>query len=771
MKRGGCLFLVALILCLSVLTNVGSIAVFAADPASDTELTFSDDTVDFSCRLDVETHKIYLNGLIRHDVFVMHSDYTVAVYAIAPGLDPEEIIRDPKTSPVAGSAIAIKFEFVLDVTSVTEQYSRYCVVLCSPDGKQMVSSEPKFAEVTSDFSYDPNDRSRYKGMATSQVSAAVGAGAGRVIIPVQLERLLGKTSNGYVYQMDTGNLYFDKAYIESLDVKVRSATASGAEVYLQYLRTVDGVKEIPRVYDTEILNAVEGLTSFLCERYENRQEGQIHGIIVGETVDLLAKDAYARESISLSAYAEKYALYVVSIANAARRIQSNMDIVLPFSAVNTYGGSMSDEYAPSLVLEAVLSVLEKGFSAPFLCTTMIESHTDPLQYPDGWDTYDAKLLPMEDHTTLHAGNIADYAQYLKNLKAQFSCAPTSFMFVWTASDALRGNALTTAYAYSYFRLIAESSLSSFVVSFSDSETSGNTRGFGELKHLYTYIDTAEGFSVAEPLLKYFDIESWAELHTSPYNGPYTLRTHYRTVPLLSAPQNAKGSFSYFDFSTSANLNTWFVGNACRGIRFNYHKSGGKALQIELQTVENEYAEALCLYEYPENFVYTPYVAFRVEVEASERAVSGALYEIVLTSGTGRTSIVASSAVTAGESTTLVLDLSEYVGAHMSDYWKIGVRPLGEQDGTYSLWVYDIVGFSTEYTSEELGDLIETERLRIRNLGNSDDGNDKDRVRPWMYVAVAVVIVMIGIVVFLLLRPTDENAHKESSDETRDKQDE
>ena len=769
MKRGGCLFLVALILCLSVMTHVGSVAVFAADPNADTNLTFSDDTVDFSCRLDVETHKISLNGAIRHDVFVMHSDYTIAVYAIAPGLDPEEIIRNPKNYPIAGSAIAIKFEFILDITSVTEQYSRYCVVLCSPDGKQMISSEPKYAEVASDFSYDPNDRSGYKGVATSQGAAAANAGAGRVIIPVQLERLLGKTSNGYVYQMDTGNLYFDKSYIENLDVSVRAATASGAEVYLQYLRTTDGIKEIPHVYDASVLNAVEGLTSFLCERYENLQTGRIDGIIAGESIDLLAKDAYDRMGTPLAMYTEKYALYVVSVANAARRIQSNMDIVIPFSSVNAYEEGLTEEYAPSKVLETILSFLEKGFSAQFVCTTMIESSTVPLQYPEGWDTYRETLLPIEDDTTLHAGNIAYYVQYLEKLKAQFSCAPTSFMFVWQVSDTLSGNALTTAYIYSYFRLIAEKSLSSFVVSFSDLEKVGATRGWGDLKHLLTYIDTAEGFSTAEPLLKYFDIRSWVELHPSPYNGSYTLRTQYRTEPLSGTPQNVQGSFSYFDFSTSANLNTWFVGNACQGIRFNYHKLRGKALQIEMQSTKDGYAEAFCLYDYPENFVYTPYVAFRVEVEAAERAASAPLYEIVLTSGTGRTSIVASSAVTAGESATIVLDLSKYVSLHMSDYWKIGVRPLGEQDGAYSLWIYDVVGFSTEHSSEDLEDLIEAERMRIRNLGIHDDDQNNNGVRPWMYVVVVAVLLLVGVVLFLLLRSSNEHDPKEASDEHRDEQ--
>ncbi len=767
MRRGVCFAIAVLMLSLSLLTGLGSISVFATDTVTAPKLTFSSDMLDFSCRLDTETDKIHLNGLIRHDVFVMHRDYTIAVYVISPGHIAENVLLDSNVSPIAGSAIAVKFEFVLDVKSVTDQYSRYCVVLCSPDGEHLLAAEPKFAEVPSDFSYDQNDRSSYKGIATSQVSAAASAGAGRVVIPVHLERLLGKTSNGYVYQMDTGNLYFDKAYIESLDVDVRSATAAGAEVYLQYLRSEDGVKDIPHVYDTSILNAVEGLTSFLCERYEGFQSGRVDGIIVGECIDLLAKGAYERTGLSLSAYTEKYALYVVAVANAARRVHAGMDIVLPFSSLNSYGENPSDAYAPSYVLEQILSILEKSFSAPFICTAMIESHTVPLQYPDGWDTYETPLQPIDDNETLHAGNMELYAQYLKTLKARFACAPESFMFLWHAPEALSGNALTTAYTYSYYRLIAENMLSSFVVSFTEQEDLGQMRGFDELSYLYTYVDTEKGFFESRRLLNYFDIDSWTELHCSPYQGPYAFQTRYGTTPLFSMPQGVKGSFSYFDFSTSVNLNTWFVGNACNGIRFNYHKSGGKALQMEMQAADGGYAEAFCLYEYPENFVYTPYVAFRVGVESVERTTSSQLYEVMLTSGTGRTSIVGTAAVPAGETVTLVLDLSEYIGTHMSDYWKISVRPLGEEDGAYSLWVYDIVGLSTEWSSEELEDLIEAERLRIRNLGDHDDDSDKKNERIWTYVGIAVVIIMMGIGIFIFMRPTDENGRKARDEQERD----
>ncbi len=765
MKRGICFCLVLVMTVLSLTWSLGALIVSGVDTASDEHLTFSSEAVDFSCRFDVETSKIHLGGMIRHDVFVMHSEDTVEVYAVRPGQDAEQVVNDPNIAPVAGSKIAIKFEFALDAKDILSKYSRYCVVLRSPDGTHLLASEPKFAELTPTFTVDPNDRSAYKGIATSQVSAASSAGAGRVIIPVSFDQLISKTSSGYVYQAGGENLYFDKPYIEALDVDVRAATAAGAEVYLQYL--FDATGSIPDAYDTEVLTTVESVTSFLCERYESFQSGKLCGIIVGRAVDR-AMVVQGEHALPLTAYAEKYALYVIAVANAARRLRPDMDIVLPFSSANSYGAeATADSDTPSVLLEAVVSVLERGFSNRFACTTMIESDTVPLTYPDGWDTDDAPLQEIQNDDILHAGNVEQYARYLDGLRERFSSAPMAFMFVWQVPESLSGNALSAAYAYSYFRLIAEKGMSSFVVSFAEREQNGDTYGFSELSHLYTYVDTADSLSVTKPLLSYFDVDSWGDLHCAPYDGSYTLRTLYRTVPSLSLPEDVKGSFSYFDFSTSVNLNTWFFGNACKSIRLNYHTFGGKALKMEMAATEHGYAEAFCLYEYPENLVYTPYIAFRVGIESQGTSNAEQLYEITLTSGTGRTRVVATTALKAGQTDTLVLDLSAYSSEHMSDYWKIGVRPLDGDRSDYSLWIYDIVGYSTEWRSEELSDMIEAERLRIRDLGHSDDDVGSGYERLWMVIGIVAVILMIGVGVFIFLRPNEENPHEERSENDRE----
>ena len=739
---------------LTLIGSIGTLTAFAADSSTKSSFSFSSGMIDVSCRLDSEASKIHLGGTIRHDVFVTHKDYSIEIYRIQPGQDASRVINDPGAVPIAGSDIAITFEFTLDAKSVLNKYSRYCVALRSPDGSHVLADEPKYAEISSTFSYDLDHRTTYKGIATTQVSSAANGGAGRVIIPIYFNLLLSATSDGYVYAIDGQNIYFNKSYVEALDVNVRSATAAGAEVYLQYMASSTDASAMPNTYDEVILRKLDAITSFLCERYKSFRSGCVKGIVVGREIDrYVPTDASA-----MASFAEKYALYVITVANVSRSMVPDMDIVLPFSSANGYTGSGG---SCATLLETVLSILDKGFVERFVCTAMIESDVTPITYPLGWDDYQEALQPETRDDVLHAANVEEYAQYLDRIRARFQSTPESFMFVWHPDADLQGNALSAAYAYSYFRLIAEKRIAAFAISFADWEQKGNENGFSQLSHLFTYIDTQESAAVTKNLLGYFKIHAWSSIHSAPYDGSYALRNLYHATVTKSLPQDMKGSFAYVDFSTSPNLNTWFTGNGCKAIRFNYHNSRTKALQMDMLTGVGGYAEAFCLYDYPENLIYTPYVSLRVAVEPQGNAVENALYEVMIATGTGRTSIVGTTSVRAGEVATIVLDLSEFSSAYMSDYWRISVRPLGESTDSYSLWIYDIVGYSDQWTSEELADLIEAERLRIRNLDHSDDDNNQIKEMILTVLGIAGVILLIGVSSFIFLRSGEKERQNEN----------
>ena len=337
------------------------------------------------------------------------------------------------------------------------------------------------------------------------------------------------------------------------------------------------------------------------------------------------------------------------------------------------------------------------------------------------------------------------------------------MYVWNVPSSLDGISLDAFYAYSYFRMIAEPMLASFVVSFDSQERAGLPDGYGDLSHIYTYIDTAQSETVTETVRSYLGISSWSEIRLKAYSGNDTLRALYENPCLFALPQTMKGSFAYFDFTTSVNLSTWFEGNACQGIRLDYSSLGGKALQMNMTAKDGtSYAEAFCLYEYPENFIYTPYLAIRLSITSKDAENKSELYEVCVTAGTGKDRLVSKNTVSADQMGTLVVDMSAYNASHMADYLKISVRPLNGKNADFSLWIYDIVGYSAELSSEELKTKIEEERRRIRNLGNEEDDNDGIGERLWTLIGIAIFVVVIGIGVFVFIRQRDDEKREDGT---------
>ena len=133
-----------------------------------------------------------------------------------------------------------------------------------------------------------------------------------------------------------------------------------------------------------------------------------------------------------------------------------------------------------------------------------------------------------------------------------------------------------------------------------------------------------------------------------------------------------------------------------------------------------------------------------------------LYEIRIATGSGANSAVMSLVLTAGERTGISFDLSDFTKACYSDYWKISVRSLSGGSEAVSLWLYDITGHSTEYHSEELGKLIEQERLRIRNQSAGDDDGDDGNAALKIGFAIFAVVAVVGAGLFVALRQRENS---------------
>ena len=89
---------------------------------------------------------------------------------------------------------------------------------------------------------------------------------------------------------------------------------------------------------------------------------------------------------------------------------------------------------------------------------------------------------------------------------------------------------------------------------------------------------------------------------------------------------------------------------------------------------------------------------------------------------------------------------------MADYIKISVRKLTGGDEGYSLALSSVVGYSSEYLSEELEELISEERLRIRDsLDESEEDNNGGKNTVMIVAGVAIVVAFIGVGIFMCFR--------------------
>lgn len=762
-------FLIVAVIILQCFTALISASDFAASDIDEKELMSSDENIGdiHECIYLPEEEKVTVSGTINHEVMVTHNDYKIALFSVPEGKTLYEVVSAPEAKPLASADISLKFEFEVDAETNEERFSRYAVVIYNNSGDVKAIDEPKHANVETDYSYDFEDKTPYKGVSTSLVSSATDAGAGSAIIPVYLEKLLGSASTGYLYSLQGSYIYFDKAYVGELDSSIKSLSATGCRVYLQFLISADAESGItvldtpesekyslPDMSAEQSVNLIVAFTDFICDRYDTRQASHISGIILGSSVDT----GYVAEVGTVEAYAENYAHYMVVSGTVARAISPSIDIVMPISDTNTYGTEDYSKIAlkPSELLEDTCAFFDRCFSDGFLFSTMVE--TSSIPYGISEETLVSKEFSAKGYEGINADNAKLYSAYLDTLKAKYDSAPKSFMFMWSVPSDISGNVLSCAYAYSYFKLMSNEKISSFVVSFAEREKNGSYMGYTEISEIMKYIDTTDSFSITAPQLTMLGANNWYAVIDDMYGGRFDIRRILELKYLESMPENIIGNYSYYDFSYYTAVSEWFGGSSCDSLKIDYSDISGRSLQAHFggnANAPSEFSEIYCSYEYPENFVYTPYMSldFSIENDANDK---GAIYEIRVAFGSGKNSAEITRICRAYEKTTVMFDISEFCEVSMADYIKIGVRCLTGDGVGYKLCLASMEGYSAQYVSEELESLISDERLRIRNMLQDEEKETEKEENTFLVVAgIAVVVAVIGVGIFMCFKREEE----------------
>jgi hypothetical protein len=258
------------------------------------------------------------------------------------------------------------------------------------------------------------------------------------------------------------------------------------------------------------------------------------------------------------------------------------------------------------------------------------------------------------------------------------------MAVWSVPSDMGSTALCANYAYAYYRLFKDPTLSSFVVSFLNCEADGSYR-LDELKQILRWIDTEKSLSVTASLPAYFEKETWDEL----IDGASNL--NYGTQATLSSSVNEAldlpmvGSFSYFDFE-GGHIEEWYAGSLVETLKSEYGKEGKRVLRADFMPASSrEYGELLCLYEFPERFSHTPYLEFRMAF-AEERGDQNGLYSVMITLGNDSVRTVAQTILGGKDIERVRISLDQFPSDQAVNYMKISIRQMPVTISAFSMGI-------------------------------------------------------------------------------------
>ncbi len=717
------------------------------------------DILKFSCTYNPENGYISINGTMEHDAVAQHINSTIEIYEIPAGRSEYEVASSPNSVPVAKTSASMKFDFTFTSGSLSQRYSRYAIFLRSKEGKLTLGTEAQFAEVE----YQPKELTKansYKGISTSNAALISDINADTAIIPVYLNMLLTESSSGYIYRTDDKQYFFDKAYIDTLDGNVNSASAAGAKVYLRFLLGVGkqfGVAEapnaeyiLPNIYDEQTLIKIHSVTDFLVGRYENIE---LAGLILGKGWENRELLNYSVDNSFLH-YLEKSAFYAATVANTARSIIPSAEIVLPFTSEGFFASKDDEQAIPKAkaVIEGMLKYFADTTEKGFEFSLMVEGDDVPFGITNDNISEGVDMSRECEANCFCPRCQKSFSEYLSEIKSKYSYAPSTYMYVWSLPRELSGNALSAAYAYSYHELLSADKLICFAVSFFD--TKRNEQKLYELSHILKYIDTSESSAVTKNVLSYFGKSSWREV-VGIISMP--AKTIHTLTPSFKTPSGCIGHFSYFDFSTHMLDPNWLRGVGCTDIKTEYTEAQVRALRAELSQAR---ADLIYRYEKYENFKYAPYLEFDIMLADG---TEGSKYELVISFGSGNVRFEASAVVLSGARNSIVLDLTRVNSNLIAEDLKISVRPLETDTLEHTvLWLYDVEGHSSLYTSERLEELIGKER---ENIDHGSDSSENGTFNGDVLMAIAVILLasVLGIAAIMLFK-RDRSDKNENDDE-------
>ncbi len=714
--------------------------------------SFHDEIAVEICRYNPETGAVEISGTIGWETTVRYSEATLALFALEPA---EDAYLSNKT-PIARTGISFSFSFSVTGDSTDRLFCRYVIAAVTATGERIPLTSPLYPTVHGETQEDTN---AFKGVHTGNFETAISIGAQSAIVDVYLDKVLNTQNSGILYAGEHSYYYFNTDYVSGLDAAVRNLAGAGCRTYLRFLISPDannlsfvsytesGEKVVSKgisIKSQDALLAVYALTDFLTARYADDTVGRISGLILGQKVNQASR--YNRTDAKTMA--EDTALYAAAFAligGVASRNLPGLSLVLPLSDSRVGDtlevAEMTGNFPADLYLYSFLVALNDSFLTPPAFTLMVETEMVPA-------------VAAGKNPEAGSDSLGELRTVLHGFSAVYGNLSEQAIVSWSPAQGADADTTEAAYVILFLRLKAAGFVSQFFLNTAGLSAAEAANATETLSYIVRQIDTDRHESAVSPVFERLG-KTAAELISGYTAGNYVRRT-VRNYPLTSGYGEGVvpiGSYSLWNFTATTGTQDFYSGNSCGDLAV----LSGNGLTAKLTFEGTSFSGFACRFAYGQYFSFAPYLKFDFGINGEK----GKSYEVQIQL-IGNTSLVnAATVLSAGESGTYCLDLSDAADA-LGDVqcMRICVRPLDGSDGEGTLYLRSVTLQSTQLDDEDL-------KNKIAKAGNTENGDNDTERRDFttpVIVTAAVVLVSVAFAVILFTRRKNHNNHSKETEE-------
>jgi len=662
---------------------------------------------DIVCSYDSKSEKVRIEYRMSSEDVSNYSECLIYVYRLPLGVSPENIDSDEIEPVTEGKKPSNRSDFEITVNSPTERLSSY-----------VLSMQTKNGRVSSDFIVPSVEgcaaSSGFKGIESNDILSAADSALKAAVVKVDIDRLDGGTS-GYLFSVYGETHIFSRQYVSELDKAIKNYRGTGTVVYLRMISdefvgglACDNAASQSRLY---------AYTSFLLSRYSGEEYGGLAGIILGNG-----------DSSALTTYVKRYAASVYAVGAAAEDAGINCPMIIP-----TDGNEK--------IIKSFLTVfcsMSSQYRLP-KCTVMLESDRIPFAVKANEEESEVSVEKNSNSGYITADTLATFEHYLKNLSSRTDGIYPSVIYHWDPSLAENAEVLTASYVYNYYKLYFDSSALSYLVCFDGLSGEYADRLSDAVK--YTATSLASKYEEDEKILEFLGLSSWK----SEIFGFSESKAHSDKLSLKDVEEkpsnNVIGVYEYFDFSSASDISAWYEGGGCDGI-LSVKNDFGKGLTAKMGLGYNGEGFITHNYKYKESFNYTDRISIEFSFDTLEKEENKYGIRIIL-GGDGFLCEYSSDGFSPNEKHTVYLDVSSLTEQNEVKYIKI--ISSGDADNEYKLSLYSMKAESFVYEDEELKNLIEEERERLKSTYG------EEKIRRGAVAFVIIVFALTAVVMIIISR--------------------